>query len=433
MRTIVTIVVALLALARLPLSACGQEAADSQPAAAANRHYGLRYDLMLHPAEDRADVSLSLDDRIEGNIRSFKFHVDPLRHTGFKGDGEIKDEGDYVTWTPPPQGGKFSFSAKVSNKRPNGHYDARMTEDWAIFRGDDLFPPAQTDQHDEAEADAYLHVHTPQVWSFITAYPSAGKYEFEIEHSHRSFDRPTGWMIAGHVGVRRELIDGVRVIVAGPMGQSIRRLDLIAMLNWNLPELKRVVPDMPERVLIVSAQGDMWRGGLSGPNSLFIHADRPLISENGTSTLVHEMMHVANRIEGEPGADWIVEGIAEYYSLKLMWRSDTITYHRYRQSLEKLSEWGKEAPQLDVDFSGGPVTARAVGVMRRLDREIYAKTSREKTLDDVVRLLSAAGEKVNLKRFRAAVEQVMGAPADALSDEQLGLGERLAEEPATGD
>jgi hypothetical protein len=106
-----------------------------------------------------------------------------------------------------------------------------------------------------------------------------------------------------------------------------------------------------------------------------------------------------------------------------MWRSDTITYHRYLQSLEQLKEWGRQAERLDVDSSTGPVTARAVGILRRLDREIYAQTNREKTLDDVMRLLTASGQKVNLKRFRAAVVEVMGKPADALSHGRLGLGD----------
>ena len=43
------------------------------------------------------------------------------------------------------------------------------------------------------------------------------------------------------------------------------------------------------RLLIVSAGDPMWRGGLSGPSSMFLHSDRPLISENRTSTLLHEL------------------------------------------------------------------------------------------------------------------------------------------------
>ncbi len=385
-------------------------------------HYGLQYGLTLNPTTGRADVSLAVDDRVGGNIRSMRFHIDAKRHSNFQGDGTIKAEGDYVTWTPPETGGQLRFQVTVNNQRANGRFDARMTNDWAIFRGDDLFPPARTEGLDEAEADATLHVQLPKGWSFVAPYPEArdaDDHVYEIEHAHRKFDRPIGWMAAGRLGVRRERIAGVRVVVAGPLEDGVRRLDMIALLNWNLPRARRLIPELPERLVVVSAGDPMWRGGLSGPNSLFVHADRPLLSENGSSTLIHELIHVITRLEGEKGGDWIVEGIAEYYSLKLMWRSGTLNDHRYKQAFLKLEEWGQEADRLDVDVARGPVTARAVGIMRKLDREIYKKTDRQKSLDEVVRLLVAARAKVNNERLRQAVVEVMGQPADALDESQL--------------
>jgi hypothetical protein len=351
-----------------------------------------------------------------------RFRIDPQRHAGFQADGTLETDGPFVTWTPPDSGGRLSFHVPVSHRRDNGRFDALMRDDWAIFRGDDMFPPARTDQHDDAEADATLHISLPAGWSFVLPYPEKTDNVFEIEHAHRSFDRPTGWMIAGRLGVRRERIAGVQVIVAGPLHQGVRRMDLLAHLNWNLPRVRRVTPDMPQRLLIVSAGDPMWRGGLSGPNSLFVHAERPLISENGTSPLIHEVMHVTTRLEAQPGADWIVEGIAEYYSLKIMWRSGTISDRRYRLAFEKLEKRGQEAERLDVDVSRGAVTARAVGIMRALDREIHAKTDRQKSLDDVVQQLVATQQKVSLPMLRQAVLESIGAPADALSDRRLEIG-----------
>jgi hypothetical protein len=386
-----------------------------------SRHYGLRYDLTLKPADDRAQVSLTVDERVKGNIWSWRFRIDPQRHEAFAGDGKIEADGEYVTWTPPEAGGRLSFRVAVSHRRANGRFDARMTDEWAIFRGDDLFPAAETFQHDDAEADATLRVHLPERWSFVAAYSETSDNVYEIEHAHRSFDRPTGWMAAGRLGVRRERIAGTRVVVAGPMNQGVRRMDILALLNWNLPEVRKLAPDMSERLVIVSAGDPMWRGGLSGPGSLYIHADRPLLSENGTSTLIHELVHVANGLKAENKGDWIVEGLAEYYSLKLMWRSDTITDSRYRAVFRRLERWGLDAERLDVDRSSGPVTARAVGVMRKLDHEIHNKTDEKKSLDDVMRQLMTTGQRVTLDRFQAAVVAVMGEPADALSDEQLGF------------
>jgi hypothetical protein len=387
----------------------------------ADRHYGLSYDLKLNPQADRAEVALTLDKRIKGNIWSMRFHFDPQRHAGFQGDGKISVDGEYVTWTPPETGGRLSFTVPVSHRRDNGRFDAMMTNDWAIFRGDDLFPPARTDQHDAAEADATLHVELPERWSFVSPYSETQDNVYEIEHAHRSFDRPTGWMAAGRLGVRRELIAGTHVVVAGPLNQGARRIDILAMLQWNLPRIRRVTPDMPDRLLVVSAGDPMWRGGLSGPGSLFLHAERPMISENGTSTLVHELMHVANRLEAQPGADWIVEGLAEYYSLKIMWRSGTISDQRYERAFRSLARRGEDAGRLDVDISRGPVTARAVGIMRRLDHEVFRKSRHEKSLDDVMLLLMKSGQKVSLPRLRQAAAECIGGPAEALSDRQLGI------------
>lgn len=415
-------------MVRLVLSTClafaallpGPQRALAQPSV---HRYGLRYDLTLKPSEDRAEISLTLDERIQNNIWSFRFHIDPRRHAGMAGDGTVQIDGEYVTWTLPETGGRISFHVPVSHQRPNGRYDALMKDDWAVFRGDDLFPPAYSQDHDLAEADATLHVHLPDDWSFVAPYPKVSDGVYEVEHAHRRFDRPTGWMAAGKLGVRRERIAGVRVAVAGPMNQGVRRMDILALLNWTLPRARRLVPEhMPKRLIVVSAGDPMWRGGLSGPSSLFLHADRPLLSENGSSTLVHELIHVITRIEGETGADWIVEGMAEYYSLKLLWRSGTISDRRYKLAFEKLAKWGQECERLDVESSRGPVTARAVGIMRALDREIYKKTDGEKGLDDVVRLLTAAKQKVNIERFRQAVVEVMDAPAEALSERQLKLG-----------
>jgi hypothetical protein len=377
--------------------------------------YELRYDLTLRPEADLAEVTLTLGEGAH-NIRWLRFSIRPERMDGFDADGTLAREGRHLTWTPPPEGGRLSFKVTVNHRRGQ-RYDARMTEDWALFRGDDLFPPARVRQEEGAEAEAELHVHLPKGWSFVAPHERLRAGVYRIENPERGFDRPTGWMAAGRLGVRRERIAGVDVTVAGPMNQGVRRLDTLAFLNWNLPELRAIVPALPERLVIVSARDDMWRGGLSGPNSLYIHADRPLLSENGTSTLLHELVHVATRLSGRDGADWIVEGLAEYYTLKFMWRSETITRRRYQRGFRHLSNWAGDLGPADLatDRARGPVTARAVLLMRELDREIHRKTDREHSLDDVVKRLVESGEKVDLEHFADAVESVMAAPSETLA------------------
>jgi len=136
-----------------------------------------------------------------------------------------------------------------------------------------------------------------------------------------------------------------------------------------------------------------------------------MISGNGTSTLVHELIHVAMRARSGPGADWIVEGLAEYYSLEILRRSGTISEARFEQAQRELADWGKEAPGLDVPRASGPVTARAVGVLRGIDREIRAKSGGARSLDDVVKALAAEDAPVTVERFNALVSRMSTAPA----------------------
>lgn len=380
--------------------------------------YELRYEVELHPEDDQAEVALELGKGAQ-HIRWMRFHIDPDRHAGFEGDGKLERDGEYVTWTPPDEGGRLTFSTPVTHLRSDGRFDARMTESWAVFRGDDLVPPARVRQRKGAEADATLKLDLPRGWSFVAPYDEIDNELYRIEHADRSFDRPTGWMAAGDLGVRWERINGISVAVAGPVKQGIRRMDILAFLNWNLPFLAQVLPELPERLLVVSARNHMWRGGLSGPRSLYVHASRPLISENGTSTLMHELVHVAARIDDSGRNDWIVEGLAEYYSLEIMRRSGTITQDRFEEALDELEEWAEEADDLDLEQSSGATTARAVLVMRDLDQEIRKETDNDDSLDEVFRILVESGRKVSLERLRETVEEVMGKPADSLEAEEL--------------
>lgn len=377
--------------------------------------YELRYDVTLRPEDGRADVSLTLGEGAQ-NIRWMRFTINPDRMDGFEADGKLERNGEHLTWTPPDDGGRLAFTTRIDRRRGE-RFAARMTEDWAIFRGDNLVPPARVRQEEGAEAEAELHVHVPEGWSFMAPYEELREHVYRIENPERGFDRPTGWMAAGRLGVRREWIAGVSVAVAGPVSHGVRRLDMLAFMNWNLPELRAIVDELPERLLVVSAHDEMWRGGLSGPHSLYLHAGLPLISADGTSTLLHELVHVATRLRGRDGGDWIVEGIAEYYSLKLMWRSGTLTRRRYQAAFARLSKRAGdlEFAELATDRASGRVTARAVVLLRELDHEIHRETGKERSLDDVVKRLVEAGEPVTLERLRAAVEAVMGKPAETLA------------------
>ena len=198
-----------------------------------------------------------------------------------------------------------------------------------------------------------------------------------------------------------------------------RWLDTIALLNWTLPELARLLPELPPRLTVVSAGEPMWRGGLSAPQSLFLHAERPLISENATSTLLHEVIHMSLGLTSRDGYDWIVEGLAEYYSLQLLQRSGTISNARFAAAQAELSDWAKTAGNLCGPSSSGATTALAVTVLDALNKEILEKSAGEWSLDDVARELWQLGEKVSLDQLNTVVEELTGHKPDVLHSESL--------------
>ena len=176
-------------------------------------------------------------------------------------------------------------------------------------------------------------------------------------------------MAAGELGIRRDQVADRQLVVAAPRDQGLHRLDTMAFLRWTLPRLVKVFPDFPERLLVVGARDDMWRGGLSGPGSLYLHSDRPLISENATSTLLHELVHLATA-NVEHRDDWLVEGLAEYYSLVILRRSGGISQERYEHAFDRLASWVRKDQGHLHNPSSGANTARAVLLLRDLEMEL---------------------------------------------------------------
>ena len=391
--------------------------APGSQAFATQKTYALEYTVNFLPDRGIAKVEIAWGERAH-RVREMRFNLHSRIQNMESNASLVVDDG-YAVLTDIADGTLLTYEVRIDNQRDDGEYDARITADWALWRGDDLIPPARIRQLKNAESDAHLTLTGPDGWSFVAPYDEVAQHRFAIENDDHSFDRPTGWMAGGNIGVRTENIRKMKVAVAGPVDQDIRRMDMLAFLNWTLPAVLNVLPDPPRRLLIVSASDGMWRGGLSAGNSLYMHAKRPLISGNGTSTLLHELIHVISGLDSIEGADWIVEGFAEYYSIKLLRSSGTVTRSRVRRAFEDLERWSVEAGSLDARHSTGPTTARAALIMRDLDSEIRTKTDEEYSLDQVFAMLVAAREDVSLESLKAAVEELLEEPSETLEALEL--------------
>lgn len=381
----------------------------------AKTSYDLDYHIRFEPKSGLAHVSITYapDD---GRLKEATFRIDSS-YAHFKGDGQITATDDFVRWQPPKKGGTLHYQHRVNHKRSKRGYDARMNDDWVIVRGDDLIPRAKVRISKGADARARLRFTLPKHWS--TAYTpfllDQHNDAYVITQAGRSFDRPVGWMIAGDIGGRGEKVDGFDFFVAGPKGEEVERNVVLAFINATYPEFEKAFGILPRKVLVVRAGDPMWRGGLSGPRSLFLHNDRPLISGNGTSTLVHELFHVITRIRGGKEDDWIAEGLAEYYSVELLQRSGLLSEKRAEKAFQWLKNHGKKVTSLRGKASKGKRTARAVTLFVALDHEIRTVTKQKASLDAVVKRLIGQG-RIHHKQLEEAVTAVMGQPSTTLDD-----------------
>lgn len=380
-------------------------------------YYDAQYRARIAVDSGTIEVELSLSgrhlpSRIVMNIASG-------RYRNFSSAQPLQLSDGQAVWRPQGRKSTLRYEFIVDHKRSSKGYDSLLTDSWTIFRADKLVPRVRVTARKNLHSRAVIEFMVPQGWSVITPYAPSGPHRYAFDDPARRFDRPLGWMLAGKIGSRGEFIRDTHVIVAAPVGESARRQDMLAFLNWNLPHLLDVFPQFPKRTLIVTAGDPMWRGGLSGPASMYVHARLPLISENRTSTPLHELTHIALGIRSDEESDWIVEGMAEFYSLEILRRSGGISKRRHAQALQGLQDVARQSPSLFTDNSSGATTARAVLVMHALDMEIRQSTHGKASLDDVARRLAKERGTITLLRLQQTAAALTGSPLRSLERRQL--------------
>ncbi len=398
------------------LAGCG--APTSESTAQTSSRYDLTYTLTPLPREQVVQVELDLS---QGRHLMREMTFDPGRTFDHEGDGELltDESSGRITWIPPEAGGTLRWSVDVPHLRNGNGYDAWLDASFGLFRVEDAIPRARTRTLRDAESRTRLRFELPVGWSVATQYQRSSGGGFRARSDERRFVQPTGWILLGELGVRRDDIAGIRVAVAAPEGHDARRVDMLALLNWTLPELVRLVPEPPPRMTIFTAGDPMWRGGLSAPTSVYIHSGRPLISENGTSTLLHEVMHVLMGARVADGHDWILEGFAEYYSLEVLRRSGTLTPERHAQAVADLAEWAESAETLCGGESKGAQTALAVVTLTALDAELRERDAENRNLDDLMYDMLATGQRLSLFLLTRIATDYIGEKPDALHIDNL--------------
>ena len=370
--------------------------------AAEKPKYALRYSVEFLPASGSAEIEIRTK-RESGRLIALDFNMPSAVYTGERGDGRVERRGNRVLWTPPRAGGAFHYRVKVDHRRANGAFDSRITANWVIARGDRLFPAAVVRATKNSGSSALLHFKLPKGWDDVeTGFSKVSGGDFAVTSAERQFDRPVGWIAAGKLASTRETIAGSRITFTAPQGERTEQLAAIAVLRQALPKLRTAFGELPEKLLIVRSGDPMWRGGLSAPGSLWLHADRPLLSENGTSPLLHEMVHVVTDIRGGQADDWIAEGLAEFYSLEIARRAKLLSQARFEKALNSARRSGAQVASLRGAQSAQNRTRKAVALFADLDAELRAKGS---NLDALTQLLMRR-ETVTLNELRIDAQKL---------------------------
>jgi hypothetical protein len=381
----------------------------------------LDYHVHLLPQSDQAEVRLTL---ARGSaVRSLDFDLgDGSRYSDFKADGQwrlMPGKTARGLWRPSADKASLTYRVRISHGRKNGTFETRMTPAWALLRGDDLVPSARLDQQDGIELVARLDVELPAGWKSIeTPWPRIGKQRFRVDNPSRLFDRPTGWMLAGKLGSRRTRLGETEVTVASPLGQGMRRMDVLTLLTFVWPQVQALIPRHPTKLLIVGAQDPMWRGAQTGHESIYLHSRPPLVSERGTSPLLRELVQTLARIHDSERSDWISEGLAEYYAIELLRRAGGMSDERYQTLNERLVRDSQGVTTLRGEQVSSAITAKAVLLLQELDREIRLKTRNKRSLDDVLQAAMRL-ETVDTREFVQLSESILGGASTVLDSRLL--------------
>lgn len=384
-----------------------------QPAQAADQpKYTVNYRVSFLPAKGSAAVEIRTQPG-SGRLVAMDFNMPAAIFRGEGGEGSVVRSGDRVLWTPPRQGGTLHYQVLIDQRRANGEYDSRITPNWVITRGDHVFPPARIRATKGSGSTARLQVVLPAGWTDVeTPYAKLQGGDFAVTNPERKFDRPVGWMAAGKLYSTRETVAGTRVTVTAPNGEKADQVATIAILRQALPEMDGAYGKLPDKLLIVRSGDPMWRGGLSAPRSLWLHADRPLLSQNGTSPILHELTHVLTDVRGGPDDDWIAEGLAEYYSLEIGRRAQLISEDRFAKSLRSAARSGAKVTGLRGPDSSRDRTRKAVSLFAQLDTELRSRGS---GLDALTQLLMRH-ETVSLEQLRKDAAKLERQPSVVLAN-----------------
>lgn len=374
--------------------------------------FSITYDVTIDatdPTRARVHWELAGIDEIE----RLRLRFDPERFEGFAGSGTIERRRGEIIWTPGGPYADLRYLVHLDHRRaPGKGYDSYAGDGWILSRTSGLFPRSavlfrrEIEAHPESRARLVLRL--PSEWTSATVMPAESPEHYVVETPRQRFDHPRGWLAIGRLKRTDATVASTALTIVRVPGVTTHVEPVLELMQQALPAIATLFDRVLPRLLILIAPDPMWRGGLSGEESFYIHADRPLRSPDYTSPYLHELFHVAAPFRPQADAHWVTEGLAEYYSIELQRRIGILSESHFQRALELFAKHG--IWNQDFTHTATPALRNnsAPLIMYVLDQRIRAATGDQRGLDAVVTSLARDGGSISTARFLGTIQRVAG-------------------------
>ena len=334
-------------------------------------------------------------------------HVDPQWFKHVTASGRmLHNTPQEWSWFPESLSGQCAYDVVLNRLRNIKGFDSYHGGTWVLTRTADLFPTKRFVHQRPLRALTRVHFVLPTGWSVVSAMRSLDETTFEARDRGNPLTAPYGWLLIGKLNIHRFTVADVAMTVASPEATHYDDSALIDLVTKTIAYLQKMVHALPEQITIVVGPDPLWRGGLSGEDSLYLNQNLRLIASDYTSTAVHELFHLAQGFHTvEPEATWIAEGMAEYYSLKILRKIHALSRHRFVKGIRKFDEqalWHRNFLTSDaheVLYNAAPL------VFFYFDELIQESTAHKHSLQAIVKQLHRA-DQVSTKALRELLEKI---------------------------
>ncbi|MBI4237393.1 MAG: hypothetical protein HY696_03110 [Deltaproteobacteria bacterium] len=324
--------------------------------------------------------------------------------------GEIVPQGPGAwRWTPARIDGTVRYQIAPNHRRNVKGFDSYRAATWLLTRTSQLFPRKRYLSAHPIRGMSRVTFQLPPDWQVVSAMPALAARRFDALPRGSSIAAPYGWLLMGQLDVVQLTIADVAVTLATPKEPTFDLTPLRETLVRALPRYQRLFGRLPPTLLVIAGPEPMWHGGLSGEDSLYVSQHLPLVSADYTPTLLHELFHVLQGFrKSSVRADWVVEGLAEYYSLHFARALHMITRAEFAKGVAKFDRQATWRANFSTSTDQRVLYNAAPLLLFYFDQLIREHSADQKSLRDVVHAVATADE-ISTVGFKQALAKVLPA------------------------